>query len=464
MNKFFGVTQPISLAGPTPQDTKICEELEKTLRGYNLMESNEESRKREEVLGKLNVIVKEWVKQTSLKKGFSELLAGEAGAKIFTFGSYRLGVHASGADIDTLCVAPRHIDRTDFFGSLFEILSKNTEITEITAVPDAYVPVIGLKFCGVPMDLLFARLALTTIPDDIDLLDVNNLRNLDEKSVLSLNGCRVTDQVLRLVPNITHFRMTLRAIKHWAKKRGVYSNAIGFLGGVSWALLVARICQLYPSALPNTLLSRFFRVYEQWKWPNPVLLNHIVDANLGMKVWNPKIHHRDRGHLMPIITPAYPAMNSTYNVSESTLRILKEEFKRGTQMTTKIEQEGAPWSILFEKSEFFTKYKAYVQVDVFATTEEEHRKWEGWIESRLRFLVLNLEQTENIEFAHPLPGGFPKPRPNNEGEFCSCFFYGIIFKYTEKFNRSKNDRFDTCCYRFYASGKRMASKNCNYGY
>jgi poly(A) polymerase len=38
------------------------------------------------------------------------------------------------------------------------------------------------------MDLLFARLALTTIPDDIDLLDVNNLRNLDEKSVLSLNG------------------------------------------------------------------------------------------------------------------------------------------------------------------------------------------------------------------------------------------------------------------------------------
>jgi poly(A) polymerase len=38
------------------------------------------------------------------------------------------------------------------------------------------------------MDLLFARLALATIPEDLDLLDVNNLRNLDEKSVLSLNG------------------------------------------------------------------------------------------------------------------------------------------------------------------------------------------------------------------------------------------------------------------------------------
>lgn len=71
--------------------------------------------------------------------------------------------------------------------------------------------------------------------------------------------------------------------------RGIYGNVLGFLGGVSWALLVARICQLYPNAAPSTLVSRFFRVYEQWKWPNPVLLNTIADGNLGLKVWNPKV-------------------------------------------------------------------------------------------------------------------------------------------------------------------------------
>lgn len=38
------------------------------------------------------------------------------------------------------------------------------------------------------MDMLFARLALSTIPDDLNLLDINLLKNLDHKCVRSLNG------------------------------------------------------------------------------------------------------------------------------------------------------------------------------------------------------------------------------------------------------------------------------------
>jgi len=425
---YYGITEPISCAFPKAEDLKRTEDLNNVLRGFGLYESEQESQKREEVLGKLDLIVKEWVKQISIKKGFNEQLAVEAGAKIFTFGSYRLGVHGSGTDIDTLCVVPRHVDRLDFFDSLYKILERNPEVSELTAVPDAYVPVIKLKFCGISMDLLFARLALSTIDENLDLLDQNNLKNLDEKSVLSLNGCRVTDQILKLVPNIPNFRMTLRCIKLWAKRRGVYANVVGFLGGVSWALLVARICQLYPNAVPSTLVSRFFRVYEQWKWPNPVLLNTIADGNLGLKVWNPKIYHKDRTHLMPIITPAYPAMNSTYNVSESTLHLMRQEFSRATQITHKIETEGIPWLSLFEKHDFFYRYKSYIQLEIMAATEEEHRKWEGWIESRLRFLIQYLEQTENLHYAHP----YPSPFQHNslEGEtvrlWASSFFLGLL--------------------------------------
>lgn len=65
--------------------------------------------------------------------------------------------------------------------------------------------------------MLFARLSYSTIPDDLDLKDDSILKNLDEKCVRSLNGCRVTDEILNLVPNVETFRLTLRTIKLWAK-------------------------------------------------------------------------------------------------------------------------------------------------------------------------------------------------------------------------------------------------------
>lgn len=69
------------------------------------------------------------------------------------------------------------------------------------------------------MDLLFSRLALPAIPKNLNLLDITLLKNLDPQSVRSLNGCRVTDAILSLVPDQASFRMALRAIKLWAKSK-----------------------------------------------------------------------------------------------------------------------------------------------------------------------------------------------------------------------------------------------------
>ena len=46
--------------------------------------------------------------------------------------------------------------------------------------------------------------------------------------------------------------------------RGIYSNALGYLGGVSWAMLVARVCQLYPNASASLLVQKFFLVFSKW--------------------------------------------------------------------------------------------------------------------------------------------------------------------------------------------------------
>ena len=51
-----------------------------------------------------------------------------------------------------------------------------------------------------------------------------------------------------------NFKTTLRIIKVWAKNRGISSNAMAFFGGISWAILVAKICQIFPYHKPNKLL------------------------------------------------------------------------------------------------------------------------------------------------------------------------------------------------------------------
>ncbi|XP_041106893.1 poly(A) polymerase gamma-like [Polyodon spathula] len=430
--KHYGITSSISLAFPRELDHIYTQKLTEAMKPFGVFEDEEELNHRLVVLGKLNDLVKEWIAEISETKNLPLSASANVGGKIFTFGSYRLGVHTKGADIDALCVSPRHVERPDFFQSFFEKLKLHEGIKDLRAVEDAFVPVIKFKFDSIEIDLLFARLALPSIPDNLDLRGDSHLRNLDIRCIRSLNGCRVTDEILHLVPNKENFRLTLRAIKLWAKRRGIYSNMLGFLGGVSWAMLVARTCQLYPNAVAATLVHKFFLVFSKWEWPNPVLLKQPEESNLNLPVWDPRVNPLDRYHLMPIITPAYPQQNSTYNVSTSTRTIMTEEFKHGLAITDEILLGKVEWSKLFEPPNLFQKYKHYIVLTASASTEENHLEWIGLVESKIRVLVGNLERNEYITLAHVNPQSFPGSKEHcNEKDFVSMWFIGISFKKVE---------------------------------
>ncbi|XP_077763786.1 poly(A) polymerase beta [Canis aureus] len=430
--KHYGISSPISLAAPKETDCVLTQKLIETLKPFGVFEEEEELQRRILILEKLNNLVKEWIREISESKSLPQAVIENVGGKIFTFGSYRLGVHTKGADIDALCVAPRHVDRSDFFTSFYDKLKLHEEVKDLRAVEEAFVPVIKLCFDGIEIDILFARLALQTIPEDLDLRDDSLLKNLDIRCIRSLNGCRVTDEILHLVPNIDNFRLTLRAIKLWAKCHNIYSNILGFLGGVSWAMLVARTCQLYPNAIASTLVRKFFLVFSEWEWPNPVLLKEPEERNLNLPVWDPRVNPSDRYHLMPIITPAYPQQNSTYNVSVSTRMVMIEEFKQGLAITHEILLSKAEWSKLFEAPSFFQKYKHYIVLLASAPTEKQHLEWVGLVESKIRILVGSLEKNEFITLAHVNPQSFPAPRENpDKEEFRTMWVIGLVLKKPE---------------------------------
>lgn len=70
-------------------------------------------------------------------------------------------------------------------------------------------------------------------------------------------------------------RARLIAVAHARPIEKVYSNVLGCLGGVNWAILVAFVVQRYPNASPAVLMHKFFLMYHRWKWPNHVSLNEL---------------------------------------------------------------------------------------------------------------------------------------------------------------------------------------------
>lgn len=110
-----------------------------------------------------------------------------------------------------------------------------------------------------------------------------------------------------------------------------------------------------------------------------------VDCNVDF--YFVQVNAQDRYHLMPIITPAYPQQNSTFNVSLSTRTIIMEQLQNGLQLTEEIFAGKQTWDKLFEPPQFFQKYRHFIVLLVSAETPEDHLEWCGLVESKVRLLV-----------------------------------------------------------------------------
>ncbi|CAD7923550.1 unnamed protein product [Amoebophrya sp. A120] len=144
---------------------------------------------------------------------------------------------------------------------------------------------------------------------------------------------------------------------------------------------------------------------------------------------------------MPVITPAFPAMNTTFNVTQTTRAALVAEFRRARQCTQLVFEGSKQWSDVYAPAPFFAKPKPalphaapadqggsaeilprvtsenekgplfaddYVRIMIVARTEERFAQWEGFVESKLRRLFSMAEHTfANKVVLRPWPQMFP---------------------------------------------------------
>lgn len=409
---------------------------------------------REQALVELKDIIKEWIVAVAKKTGMDEYLARDEEARIFTFGSHRLGVNSRGGDIDTLVLCPSYVDRsTHFFEDLYEILVENPHVEGLVKVndPKVLVPVMKMQFHGIDVDLAFAKLDVPKLDESLKNLNDNNiLATLDERMAYSINGPRNVDMIIHSVDpkedpaRISNFRTTLKLLKLWAKNRGIYSNAMGYVTGISLAILVAKICQLFPNLKPNKLIQKFFQYYSIWNWHEfPVKIEEITTypnlekfndmqwydptSEVGMERINLK-KKDDFTSPMMVITPAFPVMNATKKVTRTNLEIMKEQLIHGKEI---VMQKPVNWAKLFERINFFDQYYNFIEVTVVANDEKEFNRWSGLIESQIIALTNALERNIDAQDhprslrVHPYPVSFE--RSDTEFAFSESYYYGLKF-------------------------------------
>ncbi|KAL1510591.1 hypothetical protein AB1Y20_006892 [Prymnesium parvum] len=446
----LGVSPPISVAGPEALDLRLTASLQQWLSFEGLGEAEEKfARVRQTVLR----LLRAFVHAVALSEGLTAEQAADAGGAVLTLGSHALGAATPAADIDLLAAVPYFVEPSHFFarGGLDGQLRECPDVHALHALPDAFVPVVKFVLYGVHVDLLLARLRLPQVAHDLSPSTSKLLhRCMGEADVNSLNGVRVAAAILSLVPQREHFRCTLQAVKLWAQRRAINHSLLGFLGGVGWAMLTARVCQLYPNAVPSTLLARFFSTWSQWKFGDvslPVLLHPsdpTGDAELPSHFaaldWNPQ-NARDRQYVMQVITPCRPRICSTHAVCKSTLAVLKREFARAATVTAAATQAAArhgetspePWAELFEPIDFFSLYKGFVVTQLSADTQQQLVDWCGWVKSRIRRLVVALERQPAVETVHPLAWPLAVAALSDDESHattpskCISFFIGVSF-------------------------------------
>lgn len=431
--------QPLSTQGPSEEELARTADLDVFISDYFHAMSNDERAQCEQLLLDVGQVLKEWVRTVGAEQGLpADTINMGAAAHIYTSGSFRLGLLERGSDIDIVVVAPSHVTREHFFGQTTDsglsfTLSNMSQVTKLVNISDAAVPILNFCYNGIEVDLGFASLEMSVIPETLDLDDDTLLRNVDIGARFALNGPRVTNLISKIAaPAGENFTKVLRSVRIWARRRAIYSNRTGYLGGVNWSILVAFTCQLYPNQTAAVLLQKFFFILMKWKWPNPITINEPPDPGYsGIKVWDATAAWRE---VMPILTPAYPVQNSSYSVSRSTLSIMQMEFERGYNLTNQAIACGGPeaWAQLFEPSDFFLRFNTYMMFTLTAQTEKNLQSWSGRFEARFRKLVVLLENHQprglfKTIFPHPKPVKVHENRLAEEGDVVLEYRYFLGF-------------------------------------
>lgn len=358
------------------------------LKRHNLLPDTDEQTAKDSIIGDLKEVVVNWINEVGVRR--EQKVEEGSGAELICYGSYALGVDTPGSDIDIVIIGPVFATlEEDFLIRLHDLINTLPNIKNLQSISKAKVPLIKLNVDGTSIDMCYIRLNLMKVPrkEEMQFFD---LEPQDESGKLALSSLLLNITLLQNIPacNLENFRNGVRLVKFWAKKRGLYGNLIGYLGGVHWLVLFARVCKSNPHEPLIGLLSIFFDTYCSWGWPKPAIFEGTVEE--------------DETLLMPIQKPGSNTFLHS-NIKSFTARRINEELSLASSLMKDInciQQLSLPACQLFDSFDYGKAYKWFLKIRVHIIEEEKDElalgKWNGLIQSRFPDLMDKLKDAGYI--------------------------------------------------------------------
>ncbi|MFJ8856258.1 poly(A) polymerase [Streptomyces sp. NPDC102437] len=258
-------------------------------------------------------------------------------------GSRRMGCALPGADVDLVAALPGAVDLPGVRERLAVALPDAVGLREVTG---ARVP--GLRFAlgGLDVDLV------TVATGALDPAEaVAGRAGLGVAAATALSAVSDADAVLAAAdPHGATFTRLARAVKAWARARGLDSAPCGGLPGLAWSVLAARTAHESGDLPPLPLLRHFFATWATWDWDRPVGPDTATDT----------------GRLpLTVLTPTAPVRPCTAQVSSAGRGLLTEELFRAWEILESADDTGpVPHTLLCAPPPLHAQHTAWALASV----------------------------------------------------------------------------------------------------
>ena len=166
-------------------------------------------------------------------------------------------------------------------------------------------------------------------------------------------------------------------------------------------------------------------MFSDWPWPNPVYIKQQAGPQPA-GAWNPYTNYWDRDHVMPVITSSVPQMNSTVNVDEENLGVIKKCLVEAAKTCSGVFEGTKTWQDLLQPRQFLQEFDHYI--DVTTKARRDVQMWFGSVESKLRHLVVMLRRCPKVAQATIWPAAFPRVKRRPTEGSTQTWYIGVRLK------------------------------------